>query len=110
MENNEEMFKRHNVTAPRVTAEHIESVIAKTEFFRLSDVLTVCVLTLVNGFSVRGESACASPENYRQEIGEKFAREDAVRKIWPLEGYLLKQRLHEQTLNPVAEGVNEAAT
>ncbi len=57
--------------------------------------LTFCVLVLQNGFTVTGESACASPENFDAEVGRKIARQNAVQKIWPLEGYLLKQRLHE---------------
>lgn len=57
--------------------------------------LTFCVLVLENGFIVTGESACASPENFDPEIGRKIARQNAVAKIWPLEGYLLKQRFNE---------------
>ena len=55
--------------------------------------LTFCVITLKNGFTVTGESACASPENFDAEIGRKIARQNAVNKIWQLEGYLLKQEL-----------------
>ncbi len=55
--------------------------------------LTFCVLTLRNGFTVVGKSACASPENFNAELGRKIARTDAVNQIWPLEGYLLKQKL-----------------
>ncbi|MBL1518056.1 hypothetical protein ELD49_31110, partial [Klebsiella pneumoniae] len=58
--------------------------------------LTFCVMVLRNGFTVTGESACASPENFDPEIGRKIARENAVNKIWMLEGYLLKQRLSEK--------------
>lgn len=58
--------------------------------------LTFCVLVLKNGFTVTGESACASPENFDEEIGRKIARQNAVNKIWLLEGYLLKQKLSEQ--------------
>ncbi|WP_429060911.1 Gp49 family protein [Aeromonas hydrophila] len=58
--------------------------------------LTFCVLELKNGFTVTGESACASPENFDAEIGRKIARENAVNKVWMLEGYLLKQQLHDQ--------------
>lgn len=58
--------------------------------------ITICILVLKNGFTVTGESACASPENFDAEIGRKIARQNAVNKIWLLEGYLLKQRLHEQ--------------
>jgi hypothetical protein len=85
-------------TAPRVTADRIQAVIAGQTFARLTGTLTVCVLTLENGFTVTGESACASPENYDQDIGEHYARKDAERKIWPLEGYLLRQQLHDATM------------
>lgn len=57
--------------------------------------LTVCCMTLANGFTVTGESACASPANFDEEIGKKIAFEQARNKIWTLEGYLLKQKLHE---------------
>ena len=59
------------------------------------DLLTFCVLILKNGFTVTGESACASPENFDAEIGRKIARANAVQKIWPLMGYALKQSLSE---------------
>ena len=55
--------------------------------------LTICVLVLENGFMVVGTSACASPENFREEIGKQLAFEDAREKIWQLEGYLLKEKL-----------------
>ena len=57
--------------------------------------LTFCVIVLRNGFTVTGESACASPENFDAEIGKKIARANAVQKIWPLMGYALKQKLSE---------------
>ncbi len=62
------------------------------------DLLTFCVLVLKSGFTVTGESACASPENFDAEIGRKIARANAEQKIWPLMGYELKQRLHQATL------------
>ena len=68
--------------------------------------LTFCVLVLKNGFTVTGESACASPENFNAEIGRKIARENARNKIWMLEGYLLKQRLFE-TQNPMPHAILE---
>lgn len=80
--------------APRVTEDKLASVIVGETFaHRLVGTLTICVLTLQNGFTVVGKSACASPENYNEEVGEHFAREDARRQIWPLEAYLLKERL-----------------
>ena len=61
------------------------------------DLLTFCVLILRNGFTVTGESACASHENFDAEIGRKIARANAVQKIWPLMGYALKQKLAGET-------------
>jgi hypothetical protein len=58
--------------------------------------LTFCVLVLKNGFTVTGESACASPENFDAEVGRKIALENAKQKIWPLMGYALKQELYEE--------------
>ena len=58
--------------------------------------LTFCVLVLRNGFTVTGESACASPENFDPEIGRRVARANAVQKIWPLLGFLLKEKLHDK--------------
>ena len=61
--------------------------------FTALDLLTFCVLVLKNGFTVTGESACASPENFDAELGRKIARQNAVQKMWPLMGYALKERL-----------------
>ena len=63
--------------------------------------LTFCVLVLRNGFTVTGESACASPANFNAEIGRRIARENAVAKVWPLMGYELKQRLYDLAHGPV---------
>ncbi|MEY0971272.1 Gp49 family protein [Providencia huaxiensis] len=102
-------------TAVRVTPERIDSVIDQEHYFtafdgiahayqgvdnalfahKSTDTLTFCVLVLKNGFTVTGESACASPENFDAEIGRKIARQNAVNKIWALEGYLLKQKIHD---------------
>ena len=60
--------------------------------------LSFCVLVLSNGFTVTGESACASPENFDAEIGRKIARQNAEAKVWPLMGYALKQRLHDASI------------
>src|SRR5690606_16225165 len=91
--------------APRVTMADIEANIAGEYFFtadKATDgcpqfdslrLLTFCVLVLKNGFTVTGESACASPENFDAEIGRKIARQKAIDKIWPLMGYALKEKL-----------------
>lgn len=85
----------------QVTRDSIAAKITKVAYHRIPDTtLTICVLTVENGFTVTGESACADPANFNTEIGESFAYEQAFEKLWPLEGYLLKQRLYEQGLPP----------
>ena len=85
------------LNAPRLTPDHIDSVIIGETYTNLPDGRTViCQLTLQNGFTVDGKSACVSKENFDQEIGNKIARTNAREKIWELEGYLLKQKLFEQ--------------
>ena len=113
----EQEIQAKGKTAPRITPPDIEANIAGETYFTAADgvlgayknhddvyqgtavhhasyrLLTFCVLVLHNGFTVTGESACASPENFDAEIGRKVARQNAVNKIWPLMGYQLKQRL-----------------
>ena len=119
----QEIASRGN-NAPRITPADIEDNIASEHYFTAADgrlgalreetyvgrerpldndadllplgLLTFCVLVLRNGFTVTGESACASPENFDAEIGRKIARENAVNKIWPLMGYALKSKLAGQ--------------
>jgi hypothetical protein len=93
----EQEIQNKGLTAPRLTPESIDSTIVKSEFHIFTDsCLTVCCLTLKNGFTTTGTSACASPQNFNKTIGEKIAFENARSKVWELEGYLLKQRLYEQ--------------
>ena len=93
----EQEIQDKGLNAPRLTPQLIDAAI-KSEAYHVFEgtQLTVCVLTLQNGFTVTGESACVSPANFDKEIGEKVARAQARDKIWTLEGYLLKQRLFEQ--------------
>lgn len=81
-------------TAPRLTPAHIDAVIKDVQYLQPhGTAMTICVMTLRNGFVVTGESAAASPENFDAEIGKKIAWANARNKIWPLEGYLLRQGL-----------------
>lgn len=113
----EQEIQAKGLTAPRVTPADIEANIASEHYFTAADgsnseyamdigdedgesfdalnLLTFCVLVLRNGFTVTGESACASPENFDAEIGRKIARANAVQKIWPLMGYALKEQLNQ---------------
>jgi hypothetical protein len=90
----EQEIQDKGLTASRVTPDRIENVIVSEQYHVFNGTtLTVCCLTLANGFTVLGESACASPENYDADLGRKIARENAKQKIWALEGYALRNEL-----------------
>ena len=111
----EREIQSKGLTAPRVTPADIEANIASEHYFvggdgiygaarkigddsiqafpESLDLLTFCVLVLRNGFTVTGESACPSRQNFDAELGKKIARQNAVNKMWPLMGYALKERL-----------------
>lgn len=112
----EQEIQSKGLTAPRVTPVDIEAEIASEHYFTAGDgvvsitnryeaekrseakpvslaLLTFCVLVLRNGFTVTGESACASPENFDAELGRKIARQNAVAKVWPLLGFRLRDKL-----------------
>ena len=120
----EKVIQEKGLTAPRITPDDIEANIVSEHYFTARDgrrgaiadgtyvglerpqfgeadlaaldLLTFCVLVLKNGFTVTGESACASPENFDAELGRKIARQNAVQKIWPLMGYALKDKLAQE--------------
>lgn len=78
-----------------VTKQSISDKIKDVEYMRVSGTtITFCILTLENGFTVTGESACVDPKNFSSEIGNQIAYENAFNKIWKLEGYLLKEKLY----------------
>lgn len=109
----EQEIQAKGLTAPRVTPDDVEANIAGEFYFTAADgvegasghrpasvragtalgLLTFCVLVLRNGYTVTGESACASPENFDAELGRKIARQNAIAKVWPLMGYELRSRL-----------------
>ena len=107
----EQEIQAKGLTAARVTPADIEANIRAETYFTAFDgsmaddrdmamqdadalkLLTFCVLVLRNGFTVTGESACASPENFDAEVGRKIARQNAVSRIWPLMGYELRSQL-----------------
>lgn len=100
----EQTIQAKGKTAPRVTPGTIDACIRGEHYFTAGEaagypddtalkLLTFCVLVLKNGFTVTGESACASPENFDAEIGRTIAKANAREKIWALEGYALKNKL-----------------
>lgn len=82
-----------------VTLGDIQAKIKKTYYHVVPDTtLTICVLTLENGFNVTATSACVHPAKFSKAVGEQIAYNNAVEKIWELEGYLLSQRRFEAHL------------
>lgn len=93
----EKEIQDKGLNAPRLTPALIDAAI-KSEDYHIfpGTTLTVCALTLQNGFIVTGESAAASPANFDVDLGRKIARDNARNKIWAFEGYLLRQKLHNE--------------
>lgn len=90
----EQKIKDKGLTADRLTPELVDATIVGEDYYVFPDTtLTVCCLKLRNGFTVTGESACVSPENFDEELGRIVARQKARDKIWNLEGYALRERL-----------------
>ena len=126
----EQMLQDKGLNAPRITPDLVQANIKSVHYFTALQgsrcavmdyvveeppftdpqppaldpalgLLTFCVLVLKNGFTVTGESACASPENFDAEAGRIAARRNAENKIWPLMGYELKCRLAAEPKNHV---------
>ena len=87
----------------KVTLEGIKAKIKNEMYLVLPDgKSTLCMLTLENGYTIKGLSACVDEANFDMNIGRKIAFEDAIRQIWPLEGYLLAEKLYWDRAQPVA--------
>lgn len=90
----EAAIQEKGLTAKRITPDMIDAEIVAEDYHVFpGSQLTVCCLTLRNGFTVTGESACASPENFNAEIGQTIAKSNARDKIWPLLGFRLRDEL-----------------
>lgn len=83
-----------NKIKDHLTEEDIDKKIKDKKFTILEDgKTTICNLYLENGYTVRGEAACVNPANFKKDLGEKIAFENARDKVWVLEGYLLQEKL-----------------
>lgn len=77
--------------------EKLESLVERIYYHRVpGTTVTICAITLKNGFTVVGDSACIDPENFDHNIGEQVAYNNAFEKIWQLEGYRIKSQLAEK--------------
>lgn len=97
----------------KITKESLDHLVAQSDvtYNNLAGTLTHCMVALPCGFQVTGESACVDPANYDKELGEKYALEQAVEKLWPLEGYLLANDLYraKEPSNHIARMIFENA-
>jgi len=112
--------------APRVSLDDIKAAIARRHDFTAAEaldgisfaqggagsvfaanapesLLSICLLVMKNGFTIVGKSAPASPENFDAEYGKTFAYEDAIKQVWPLMGFSLRDRLHEAATHAQAK-------
>ena len=84
-----------NNGAKRITLDALKNNIKKIDYYiHLDSQLTICILTLNNGFTVTGQSACADPKMFDENVGKRLAYTDAEKSIWPLMGYALKEEIY----------------
>jgi len=96
-----------NRPAETVTRYQIEEKVREVDYVTKGS-HTICYITLQNGFTITGQSCCAHPENYNEELGRKIAYDNAFREIWPLEGYLLRERLYQAGMLEEGSGEEES--
>ena len=99
----EQEIQAKGLTAPRVMPADVEACIEDIEIVKhvskSGQVLRWAVLTLDNGFSVVGKPSCAvSSRNDNAEIGEKIAIGNSKEELFPLLGFALRERLHQQSV------------
>lgn len=76
----------------KITQATIYERISSVQYYQWpGTTVTECLITLDNGFSVNGQSACVDPKMFERKLGERLAYDNAFNKIWPLEGYLLAE-------------------
>lgn len=92
---NDEASAAVQKTANRITLDYLRSRIVSEEFMfpEGHPHFTICVLVIDNGYILVGKSAPADPDNYDANLGERFAREDAERQLWPLLAFNLREQL-----------------
>lgn len=76
-----------------ITESDVTFIIDSAEYLKLGEKTTVCFMKLKNGFEIVGSSSCVDPENYDDEVGAKYAFEQARNKVWELLGFELQSKL-----------------
>lgn len=85
---------------PKVTLEEVEAAIVREDYTILQDGrTTICLLTLDNGFTVRGESSCVHIGNFDEAKGRTYSRERAISLVFAYLGFRLADKLHHISKN-----------
>lgn len=92
------------LNAPRVKPEDLDAMIAKEQYEVCNGILTICVLTLRNGYMIVGHAAPASKDNFDEQVGRELALKDARSQMWPLMGFHLREKLYSQEQPTTSEG------
>lgn len=103
------------LTAPRITPQRIDSLVESLTFdihhIPGTTVILASALLPSGIYVATGFSSCASPSNFRYEVGleaaTKQARAMAREKLWELEGYMLKQTLYQLRSVNAADALGE---
>ena len=80
----------------QLTPEVLESKITGEAYHQFDGTtVTICCLTLENGYNTIGQSACIDQSMFDAEVGKDLAYQDAFSKLWQLYGFNAKEALFQ---------------
>lgn len=79
----------------KLSLSDIQSEIMSVDYIDrpFNTTLTICMITLNNGYTVVGHSACINPDDYDMHIGRQVAYKKAEDQIWGLLGYVKRTEM-----------------
>ena len=84
----------------KLTIEYLTELVDDVEYVH-QGLLTICTITLKNGYKLAGTSVCVDNQNYDPLIGNNCAFANALDKVAELESSLLLQNISESQNNKV---------
>ena len=60
------------------------------------ELISHCTLVLKNGYTVTGTSTCIDPRNHSLILGRKYAKEKAMRMVYDLIAFTLKDSVKHE--------------
>lgn len=91
------------MASKKLSQEWIESQILSEEYIVRGERFMVCILYTKGGYYVTGESAPINPAEFSDELGRKYSREEAVGKIWRIEGILHRKKFFAEEPEPLLD-------